>query len=194
MNASSPQYELYSESDRGREPGRWRFVLRACDGSEQVEAADVEPDVRGQRLELLTIVRGLEALGQPSRVTLRTASVHVREGIHHGLREWRRNGWQWESFGHMVPLKNRDLWQRVDRAMRFHEVECRILRFDPPHQATATTVSGRGDPAAIAISGHRRLGERLRRAMVVLKRSIAAGMRKWSRLGARTGATLATYP
>lgn len=134
MNAATPHYLLFSGSSDGTEPGRWRFVLRTPDGSKQIVAEDVEPDVRGERLELLATVRGLEALDQPSRVTLVTPSRYVRGGIRFGLNEWRRNGWRWEYFGQMVPVKNSDLWQRVDRAMRFHEIECRSYRTDPPHE------------------------------------------------------------
>ena len=97
-------------------------------------AGGTEEDVRGERLELLCVVRGLEALDHPSRVTLITSSAYVREGIRYGLQQWRENDWQWESFGRMVPVKNRDLWQRVDSALRFHRLECRVWRFDPPHR------------------------------------------------------------
>ena len=135
MTALQPHYLLFSESSETAEPGRWRFVLRASDGSERLVADDVEPDTWGERLELLTVVRGLEALDQPSRVTLMTPSAYVREGIRYGVPEWRRNGWRWECFGQMIPVKNGDLWQRVDRLLRFHEVECRIWRLDPPHHA-----------------------------------------------------------
>ncbi len=136
MNASSPHYLLFSDLGGDQEPGRWRFVLRSADGSFRLQADDVEPEVRGERLELLTVVRGLEALDQPSRVTLITGSTYVREGIRNGLGEWRRNDWRWERFGQMVPVKNLDLWQRIDRAMQFHQVDCRTYRFDPPHPAT----------------------------------------------------------
>lgn len=96
-------------------------------------ADDVDPEAQGDRLELLTVVRGLEALEQPSRVTLWTPSTYVREGIRHGLREWRDNGWLWEYFGRMVPVKNDDLWRRLDRAMEFHQVDCRTWRIDRAH-------------------------------------------------------------
>jgi hypothetical protein len=108
------------------------------DGSFRLDAEDVEPQTVGERLELLAVVRGLEALDQPSRVTLITTSKYVREGIRHGVMEWRENDWRWERFGQMVPVKNQDLWQRVDRAMRFHKIDCRILRFDSPHCEVAT--------------------------------------------------------
>lgn len=135
MSAASPHFLLFSESAGVSEPCRWRFVLRSPDGSERLTADDIEPDTYGERLELLTVVRGLEALGQPSRVIVMTPSAYVREGIRYGMSEWRRNGWRWEAFGQMIPVKNCDLWQRLDRAMHYHQVECRHLRLDPPHQA-----------------------------------------------------------
>jgi len=72
-------------------------------------------------------------LEQPSQVTLLTDSRYVSQGIAHGLTEWRSNDWCWERFGELTPVKNRDLWQRVDRALRFHRVDCRTWRFDAPH-------------------------------------------------------------
>lgn len=133
MNVS-PHYMLFSESSETVEPGRWRFVLRALDGSRRLVVDEVEPETRGERLELLTVVRGLESLDEPSCVTLVTRSTYIREGIRYGMSEWRKNGWRWESFGRMVAVKNADLWQRIDRAMRFHRVECRVWRFDPAHR------------------------------------------------------------
>jgi ribonuclease HI len=135
MNVAKPHYLLFSESCRKSPQGQWRFVLQLIDGTEHFEAADAEPDARGERLELLAVVRGLEALAQPSRVTLVTPSRYVNRGLSYGLAEWRVNGWRWEHYGEMVPVKNRDLWQRVDSALRFHQLDCRTWRFDPPHFA-----------------------------------------------------------
>jgi len=100
-------------------------VLQSLDGSSRLEAADAEPAVGGERLELLAVVRGLEALEQPSRVTLVTPSKYVSRGLSNGLEDWRENDWNWEHHGQMVPIKNRDLWQRLDRALAFHRVQCR---------------------------------------------------------------------
>src|SRR5215212_8127120 len=122
MSVKTPHYLLFSESRRESDRGQWRFVLQTVDGSAQLEAADDEPDLAGERLELLAVVRGLEALEQPSQVTLVTPSKYVNRGISYGLPEWRSSGWQWEHFGEMVPIKNRDLWQRVDRALDYHRV------------------------------------------------------------------------
>jgi len=146
MTPPAPHYLLFSQSRNGPQ-GQWRFVLRSAGGAEQLEVADQEPHVQGERLELLTVVRGLEALDQPSKVTLMTPSKYVREGIRYGLSDWRDNGWCWESFGEMVPVKNRDLWQRIDRAMRFHEVDCRTWRLDPPHEGARTRGESLGHQA-----------------------------------------------
>jgi len=131
MSVPTPHFLLFSHGRNDQ--GEWSFVLQAADGSATFEAADSEPETHGERLELLALVRGLEALDQPSRVTLVTASRYVNRGLAYGLDEWRRNGWTWECFGEMVPVKNRDLWQRVDRAVQFHRVEVRRYRFDASH-------------------------------------------------------------
>ena len=70
MNSRTPHYLLKSETSREESSGRWRFVLRPLDGSPGIEATDMEPDVWGERLDLLTVVRALETLDQPSWVTL----------------------------------------------------------------------------------------------------------------------------
>ncbi len=122
MNA--PSIVLWSDANIDSRQGSWRFVIQRSDGSTLLEAEDLEPDMRGERLELLSVVRGLEALDGPSQVTLVTASGYVRRGLKYGLESWRRSGFTWESFGAMTPVKNADLWQRLDRASSIHELRC----------------------------------------------------------------------
>ena len=133
MSVPQPHFLLYSTAEQENKQGQWKFVLQAADGSATLEAEDSEPEIHGERLELLAVVRGLEALDQPSRVTLMTSSRYVNRGLTYGLEEWRRNDWTWESFGEMVPVKNQDLWQRLDRALGFHRLEVRPIRLDGPH-------------------------------------------------------------
>jgi ribonuclease HI len=106
--------------------GKWRFVLQSDDGQTVLDAEDEEEGDSRERLELLAIVRGLEALDQPSQVTLVTHSRAVSRGLSEGLPNWRENDWQWERFGSMTPVKNSDLWKRVDQAMNIHQVKCRL--------------------------------------------------------------------
>jgi len=67
-------------------------------------------------------VRGLEALDDPSWVYLATESRYVRHGLKYGLHQWKANNWRWENYGVWEPIKNADLWQRVDRAMDIHKL------------------------------------------------------------------------
>ncbi|RMG04295.1 MAG: hypothetical protein D6741_01220, partial [Planctomycetota bacterium] len=128
-----PHYYLFVDVDLDGDPGRWRFVLRSQDGSDRFAADDYEPDTCGDRLALLTTVRGLEALNCPSWVTVVTSNRFVKEGITVGMTEWKQTEWRWERFGELVPVPHRDLWQRLDRAMRIHRVDCRTWRIDRAH-------------------------------------------------------------
>ncbi len=120
--------------------GRWHFVLERLDGPERLEAADSESDVHRDRLALLAVVRGLEALEQPSQVTLVTTSRYVSRGLRYGLNEWREAEYTWEHFGMQRPIRNADLWQRIDGAMSFHQVTCRLLQ-SPLAQAMVETAT-----------------------------------------------------
>lgn len=124
MQASRPHFLLFSEGtlDDGRQP-RWKFVLQSVGGEMHFSAADTEYETRAARLELLAVVRGLEALDQPSRVTLLSRSRYVRRGIRRELNQWRDGRWRWERFGNVVPIRDHDLWQRVDRALQYHQLE-----------------------------------------------------------------------
>jgi ribonuclease HI len=103
--------------------------LQSIGGDKHFAANEVELETSSNRLELLAVVRGLEALEEPSRVTLLTASRYVNRGIRHGISQWRERKWRWERFGQLVPIRNQDLWQRVDRALQFHQVECWPVHF-----------------------------------------------------------------
>jgi ribonuclease HI len=135
MHATAPHFLLYSEAAAAADsqqtlPGRWRFVLRPAEGGEAIQAADDEEGATPERLELLAIVRGLESLDQPSRVTLVTGSKNVRRGLKYGLVQWRDSDWQWERYGQMTPVKNGDLWRRIDRALEIHSLDCREGRLE----------------------------------------------------------------
>ena len=171
MRIPIPHYLLLSEAQISRDMegeferdqgGRWRFILEAADGSTVLEAEDVEAITDPERLELLSVVRGLEALDEPSRVTLVTSSRYVSHGLRFGLAEWRESDWQWERFGEWVPVKNDDLWRRVDQALQFHVVDCRTWRFDRPHRNAEVGVAHltrrRGQrPSHAALDGDRSL-------------------------------------
>jgi ribonuclease HI len=141
MHASLPHYLLQAETYRsGRGLPRWRFNLQAVGSDQRLTAADNESTVRRSRLELLAVVRGLEALDAPSRVTLLTRSRYVSSGIRRQLAQWRANNWQWERFGEMTQIRDYDLWRRIDRALEFHTVECCVWQTagEPAHDSHGT--------------------------------------------------------
>lgn len=155
MVAQQPHYLLFSEAQEPAESpseGRWHFLLESLQGETVVEAADEEPGMQGERLELLAVIRGLEALEQPSRVTLVTSSRQVSRGFRFGISEWRNNNWQWERYGRRVPVKNSDLWQRIDQALKFHRVECRTWRIDPSHAPDSEASVRSEDGADLKVS------------------------------------------
>ena len=134
MTASKPHYLLFCDGNvsatgesAGSFRGRWRFVLEDLVSGERVEATDQESGCAPDRSALVAVLRGLEALEQPSRVTLVTTSRYVTRGLQYGLSEWRDNDYSWEHFGAVQPIRNADLWKRIDRALAYHQVQCRWM-------------------------------------------------------------------
>ncbi|MBX3420489.1 MAG: hypothetical protein KF752_02925 [Pirellulaceae bacterium] len=111
----------------GMGAGCWHFVLERLDGPERLEALDWEQNIDRDRIALLSVVRGLEALEQAARVKLVTTSRYVDRGLRFGLPNWRESDYQWESFGSFKTIRNADLWQRVDSAMQYHQIASRLL-------------------------------------------------------------------
>jgi ribonuclease HI len=131
MTAPKSHYLLFSEATMDNAAGgTWRFVLEHVGTGEGFSASDVEAVECPERLELLAVVRGLEALDTSAKVTLVTKSRYVSRGLKRGLADWRANSWHWERFGRVVPVRDHDLWRRVDRALQFHQVDCRLWQFD----------------------------------------------------------------
>lgn len=159
----------------------WHFVLRTPDGETRLDVSDLERDASDERLELLAVVRGLEALDQPSKVTLVTSSGSIRRGLRFGLDLWRQNRWQWERYGQMAPIKNADLWQRIDRALKFHDIECRLIRLDPPtDDLRGPTGKGQARPEKVPCRGVPRPQHRVSGA-----RSPIAGLSRYGVLARR---------
>ena len=153
MVSAKPHYLLFCQASgrttdhTGRPPGnRWHFVLEQLDGSNRLEATDAESQVGSDRLALLSVVRGLEALDQPAQVTLVTTSRYVTRGLRYGLPSWRQADYQWERFGQRMPIRNADLWKRVDTALRFHGVNCRLLPTETNQIAPQPTPAGAASP------------------------------------------------
>ena len=99
-------------------PGGWGAILKFGDVEKELKGG--EPDTTNNRMELLAAISALEALKHPSRVDLHTDSKYVQDGIGKWIHGWKRNGWKTAD---RKPVKNAELWQRLDAARHRHEVE-----------------------------------------------------------------------
>ncbi|MEM7099758.1 MAG: ribonuclease HI [Pseudomonadota bacterium] len=120
MNKSISTVEIFTDGAcRGNPgPGGWAALLRA--GSHEKLLDGAEPQTTNNRMELMAAIAGLEALQRPSDVSLTTDSQYVRQGITQWVRNWKKNGWKTAQ---KQPVKNQDLWQRLDVAVSQHSVE-----------------------------------------------------------------------
>ena len=136
----------------------------------------------GMLMRVDCLVAALEALDQPSRVTLVTTSSQVQRGLRDGLRTWRNNGWRWESYGRLVPIKHADLWQRIDRALEFHRVECRMVRIDGAHSALspAKTADRRQQRGLLFWHPLSALWQAAHRLWLRLARGLVGAQRPWN--------------
>ncbi|RMF40081.1 MAG: ribonuclease HI [Alphaproteobacteria bacterium] len=104
-------------------PGGWGVVLVALQDGKVVRERELSggaAETTNNRMELMAAIAALEALERPSRLTVVTDSAYVKGGITGWLHGWKRNGWKTAG---RKPVKNVDLWQRLDAAAARHEVE-----------------------------------------------------------------------
>ena len=99
-------------------PGGWGALLRYGQHERELYGGDAGPTTNN-RMELMAAIQALESLTRPSTVRLTTDSVYVRNGITSWLPGWKRNGWRTSD---KKPVKNADLWQRLEAAAQRHEV------------------------------------------------------------------------
>ena len=109
-------------------PGGWGAVLRF--GEHERELSGGEPGTTNNRMELMAAIAGLEALKRPCTVHLTTDSNYVRDGITKWIKGWKKNGWRTAD---KKPVKNMELWQRLDAARATHEVHWHWVRGHSGH-------------------------------------------------------------
>jgi ribonuclease HI len=101
-------------------PGGWGAVLRWRGRCRELSGH--EPATTNNRMELLAAIGALEALKRPMHVQLVTDSNYLRHGVTQWLPRWKANGWRTAE---KKPVKNQDLWQRLDAALARHRIEWR---------------------------------------------------------------------
>ncbi|SOH95067.1 ribonuclease HI [Monaibacterium marinum] len=103
-------------------PGGWGVLLQAKDGAEIVKERELsggDPQTTNNRMELMAAISALETLGRPAAVTVVTDSSYVKDGLTKWIHGWKRNGWKTAA---KKPVKNEELWKRLDEAQQRHQV------------------------------------------------------------------------
>ncbi len=133
-------------------PGGWGAILDWNGHRKEIKGGD--PDTTNNRMELTAAIAALEALKRPCAVELHTDSQYLRQGITSWIKAWKRNGWRTAD---RKPVKNVDLWQRLDAALAHHEVRWHWVRGHSGHdlneRADALAREAIGELRAAPITG-----------------------------------------
>ena len=125
MNQASKTVEIHTDGAclGNPGPGGWGALLR-CKGRER-ELSGGDPATTNNRMELMGAIMALETLSEPCTVVLHTDSQYVRQGITQWMPNWVRRGWKTAGGD---PVKNRDLWERLELATRRHAIDWRWVK------------------------------------------------------------------
>ena len=109
-------------------PGGWGVLLRMRGVEKELSGGDRR--TTNNRMELMAAIRGLEALERPVRVRLTTDSTYVKDGITKWIGAWKQRGWKTAA---KKPVKNQDLWRRLETALAPHEVSWHWVKAHAGH-------------------------------------------------------------
>ena len=123
-------------------PGGWAFILRDEATGREITASDGERQTTNNRMELMGAINGLERLTEPCRVNLYSDSKYVIDGLGGQMQDWKTRGWKRPR---NKPVKNLELWQRLDELCTTHEVHPSWVRGHDNH-----TENERCDRMAVA--------------------------------------------
>ncbi|MDQ7015905.1 MAG: ribonuclease HI [Gammaproteobacteria bacterium] len=130
MSESSELIEIFTDGAcRGNPgPGGWGVLLRYQDTEKELKGG--EPDTTNNRMELMAAIRGLESLKRESVVALTTDSQYGKKGITEWITNWKKRNWMTAA---RKPVKNADLWQRLEKAAAPHRVEWKWVKGHSGH-------------------------------------------------------------
>jgi ribonuclease HI len=104
-------------------PGGWAFLLVHPATGKSLERSGGERETTNNRMELTAVIEGLSTLKRPSRVELFTDSVYVGKGLMEYMPKWKANGWRRKDGTKFVPIKNEELWRRLDELIARHQLK-----------------------------------------------------------------------
>jgi ribonuclease HI len=119
-----PQVHLFTDGACAGNPGPggWAYILRHVSSGKEKEATGSAQLTTNNRMELLAVIRGLEALRQPCEVIVFTDSEYVGKGLSQWMPKWKANGWRRREGAEWKPVKNDELWKQLDELVGVHQV------------------------------------------------------------------------
>jgi ribonuclease HI len=114
-------------------PGGWAFILRHPVSGKELESSGGERETTNNRMEMMAVIRGLESLNRPTRLEIVSDSIYVGKGFSEWMPKWKRNGWRRSEGGKLKPIKNEELWRRMDELLAPHQVRFTHVRGHQGH-------------------------------------------------------------
>jgi len=130
VNESLPHVVIHTDGacSGNPGPGGWGAILSFGDHTKEINGG--EPNTTNNRMELMAAISAFEALKRPCRVDVHTDSQYLRNGIMTWINNWKRNGWRTAD---KKPVKNVELWQRLEAALKPHQVRWHWLKGHAGH-------------------------------------------------------------
>lgn len=125
-----PEVQLFTDGacSGNPGPGGWAFILRHPRSGKEIERSGAEPSTTNNRMELMGVIQGLDALKRPTFVEIICDSTYVLKGISEWLPKWKANGWRRRERDRWAEVKNEDLWRRLDQLLSKHQVRVTHIR------------------------------------------------------------------
>jgi ribonuclease HI len=119
-----PEVQLFTDGacSGNPGPGGWAFILRHPASGKEMESSGGQPETTNNRMEMMAVIRGLEALKRPTRVEIISDSVYVGKGLSEWMPKWKLNGWRRREGEKLKPIKNEELWRQLDKLLAKHQV------------------------------------------------------------------------
>lgn len=140
---SLPQVEIFTDGACKGNPGPGGWGALLVSGTHRKEMFGGEHNTTNNRMELLAVIRALEALNKPCEVVLHTDSQYVQKGISEWIHGWKARGWKTAA---KEPVKNADLWQELDAVSQKHDIDWRWVKGHAGHEGNeaADQLANRG--------------------------------------------------
>ena len=131
----TPEVQLFTDGacSGNPGPGGWAFILRHPATGKEIESSGGERETTNNRMEMMAVIRGLEALKRPTRLEIISDSIYVGKGFSEWMPKWKCNGWRRREGDKFKPIKNEELWRRMDELLSRHQVRFTHVRGHQGH-------------------------------------------------------------